>query len=135
MGYVNFLEGIYIKSITCATTFLLSLALKLHQVLWCFVITTNPKPPRGEASLTAELHQLLQTLRPEVGGIYFRKRTLPPTGMVPKMAGSIWMFPKIVGFPSKSSILMGVFHYFHHPFWGFSLFLVKINDTLWDQLT
>ena len=29
----------------------------------------------------------------------------------------IWMFPKIVGFP-KSSILIRVFHYFHHPFWG-----------------
>ena len=24
---------------------------------------------------------------------------------------NIWMFPKIVGFPSKSSILIGVFHY------------------------
>ena len=30
----------------------------------------------------------------------------------------IWGFPKIVGFPPKSSILIGVFHYFHHPFWG-----------------
>ena len=28
--------------------------------------------------------------------------------------------PKIGGFPPKSSILIGVFHYFHHPFWGFS---------------
>ena len=28
------------------------------------------------------------------------------------------MFPKIVGFPAKSSILIGVFHYFHHPFLG-----------------
>ena len=39
-----------------------------------------------------------------------------------------WVFPKIVGFPPKSSILIGiigfswVFHYFHHPFWGVSLF-------------
>ena len=32
----------------------------------------------------------------------------------------IWMFPKIVGFPPKSSILIGIFHSFHHPFWGFS---------------
>ena len=31
---------------------------------------------------------------------------------------SIWMFPKIVGFPPKSPILIGVFHSFHHPFWG-----------------
>ena len=32
-----------------------------------------------------------------------------------------WMFPKIVGFPPKSSISIyfnRVFHYFHHPFWG-----------------
>ena len=32
------------------------------------------------------------------------------------------MFPKIVGFPPKSSILIGVFHYFHHPFWGIPIF-------------
>ena len=30
----------------------------------------------------------------------------------------IWGFPKIVGFPPKSRILIRVFHYFHHPFWG-----------------
>ncbi len=28
------------------------------------------------------------------------------------------MFPKIRGKPPKSSILIGFFHYFHHPFWG-----------------
>ena len=34
-----------------------------------------------------------------------------------------WMFPKIM-VPPKSSILIGVFHYFHHPFGGvFPLFL------------
>ena len=32
------------------------------------------------------------------------------------------MFPEIVGFPPKSSNLIGVFHYFHHPFWGTSIF-------------
>ena len=32
--------------------------------------------------------------------------------------GNIWMFPKIVGFPPQSSILIWIFHYFHHPFWG-----------------
>jgi len=26
------------------------------------------------------------------------------------------------GFPPKSSILVGVFHYFHHPFWGTPIF-------------
>ena len=30
----------------------------------------------------------------------------------------IWVFPKIGGTP-KSSHLNRVFHYFHHPFWGF----------------
>ena len=34
----------------------------------------------------------------------------------------IWMFPKIVGFPPKSSIFNRVFHYFHHPFWGTTIF-------------
>ena len=29
----------------------------------------------------------------------------------------LWMFPKIMVFPPKSSINR-VFHYFHHPFWG-----------------
>ena len=44
----------------------------------------------------------------------------------------IWMFPKIVGFPPKSSILIGVFHYFHHPFWGVSLFL---DTPIWISYT
>ena len=34
----------------------------------------------------------------------------------------IWVFPKIVGFPPKSSILNKVFHYFHHAFWGTPIF-------------
>ena len=33
---------------------------------------------------------------------------------------AIWVFPKIVGFPPKSSHFNRVFHDFHHPFWGFS---------------
>ena len=28
----------------------------------------------------------------------------------------VWVFPKIGGFPPKSSVLIRVFHYFHHPF-------------------
>ena len=32
-----------------------------------------------------------------------------------------WMFPKIVGFPTKSSILIG-FSIFFHPFWGNPIF-------------
>ena len=34
----------------------------------------------------------------------------------------IWMFPKIRVFPPKSSISIGFFHCFHHPFWGTSIF-------------
>ena len=37
------------------------------------------------------------------------------------MAGTYvqkWRFPKIGGFPPKSSLFNRVFHYFHHPFWG-----------------
>ena len=33
----------------------------------------------------------------------------------------IWMFPKIVGFPPKSSILI-VFSMINHPFWGTPIF-------------
>ena len=32
-------------------------------------------------------------------------------------SSTIWMFPKIVGFPPKSSILIG-FSIINHPFWG-----------------
>ena len=32
-----------------------------------------------------------------------------------------WMFPKIVGFPPKSSILIGV-SIINHPFWGTPIF-------------
>jgi len=34
----------------------------------------------------------------------------------------MWMFPKIVVPPNHAS-KNRVFHYFHHPFWGVSLFL------------
>ena len=30
----------------------------------------------------------------------------------------IWMLPKMVGFPPKSSHFNRGFHYFQHPFWG-----------------
>ena len=33
-----------------------------------------------------------------------------------------WVFPKIVGFPPKSSHFNRVFPYFHHPFWGTHIF-------------
>ena len=33
-----------------------------------------------------------------------------------------WVFPKIAGFPPKSSHFNRVFHYFHHPFWGILIF-------------
>ena len=36
-----------------------------------------------------------------------------------KFIDPIWVFPKIVVFPPKSSIFFWVFPYFHHPFWGF----------------
>jgi len=32
-----------------------------------------------------------------------------------------WMFPKIVGFPPQSSILIG-FSIVNHPFWGTPIF-------------
>ena len=34
---------------------------------------------------------------------------------------SIWGFPKVVGFPPKSSILIG-FSIINHPFWGTPIF-------------
>ena len=37
----------------------------------------------------------------------------------------MWMFPKIGGFPPKSSINNRVFHYVHHPFWVFSPFFLE----------
>jgi len=36
--------------------------------------------------------------------------------------GGIWVFPKIGDFPPKSSILIGLFHYFPHPFWDTPIF-------------
>jgi len=37
---------------------------------------------------------------------------------------TIWMFPQIVGFPPKSSILIG-FSIINHPFWGFSPYFLE----------
>ena len=52
-----------------------------------------------------------------------RKNILGPCNKILNLTRFIWMFPKIVGFPPKSSIFLRVFHYFHHPFWGFSPYL------------
>ena len=35
---------------------------------------------------------------------------------------SKWMFPKMVDFPPNHPILIGVFHYTNHPFWGTPIF-------------
>ena len=35
-----------------------------------------------------------------------------------KQYGSIWVFPKMVGFFPQIIHFNRVFHYFHHPFWG-----------------
>ena len=32
------------------------------------------------------------------------------------------VFPEIVGFPPNHPFFIGVFHYFHHPFWGYPYF-------------
>ena len=33
-----------------------------------------------------------------------------------------YLFPKIVGFPPNHPLQNRVFHYFHHPFWGTTIF-------------
>ena len=56
-----------------------------------------------------------------------------------KLGKNIWGFPKIVGFPSKSSILIG-FSIINHPFWGTpiwkhpygNIWLVQILD--WSNI-
>ena len=40
----------------------------------------------------------------------------------PLVQWNIWMFPKMVGFPPKSSISKRVFHYFHHLFLRYPYF-------------
>ena len=52
----------------------------------------------------------------------------------PKKNLAIWMFPKMVGFPPKSSILIG-FSIINHPFWGTPIFgnthvMIPVNDQL-----
>ena len=38
---------------------------------------------------------------------------------------STWVFPKIMGKPLNHPLKKRVFHYFHHPFWGFSPYFWK----------
>ena len=61
--------------------------------------------PSWSSWLTLGFPVFRQSPRREDGG-----QCLPP---IP-----IWMFPKIGGFPPKSSHFKKVFHNFHHPFWG-----------------
>ena len=44
--------------------------------------------------------------------------------VVGSLGKDIWMFPKIVGkLPPNHPWINRVFHYFHHPFWGYHYFL------------
>ena len=54
----------------------------------------------------------------KTGDFCNKKKSMPMKFLKCYMDGT----PKIVGFPPKSSILMGGFHYFHHPFWGTPIF-------------
>ena len=51
---------------------------------------------------------------------FVTKQKLVPTAPVSWLK-PIWMFPKIVGFPPKSSILIG-FSMINHPFWDTPIF-------------
>jgi len=46
---------------------------------------------------------------------------LATPGMLKKSIVNKWVFPKIGGFPPKSSILIG-FSIINHPFWGIPIF-------------
>jgi len=50
-----------------------------------------------------------------------RSRRSHDTDDIMMIYGIIWVFPKIVGFPPKSSILIG-FSIINHPFWGTPIF-------------
>ena len=39
-----------------------------------------------------------------------------------KLKKTVWVFPRIVGFSPNHPLKNRVLHYFHHAFWGKSLF-------------
>ena len=56
----------------------------------------------------------------------------PPTVERGADLEDIRVFPKKMGFPPKSSHFNRVFHYFHHPFWGTTIFG---NTHTWNSTT
>ena len=74
-----------------------------------------------------DLFQAVQGPSLEIFG-FFGQKNCP--WMIFCRSSSKWMFPKMVGFPPKSSILIGFFQYFHHPFWGFSPYF-WVNTRPW----
>ena len=51
----------------------------------------------------------------------------------PGYVGSIWVFPKMVGFPPKSSLFNTDFH-INHPFWGYPKIFGNIHIYLHEWL-
>ena len=97
-------------------------------VLFCFQLATNTTTSRFLTPWdSSQWHVLEVEQGPQDGRCFFSLfscffmicpwLSIGNIWVFPKMV-EIWMFPKIVGFTPKSSILMGIFHYFHHPFWG-----------------
>ena len=43
----------------------------------------------------------------------------------------IWVFPKIMGKPPNHLMFHRVFHYFHNPFWGITIFGNRHIDTVY----
>ena len=71
-------------------------------------VSINETQAFGNPSAVWALRQAMRDMSWKVGSRWFEQFIL---------GNRLWMFPK-TGVPPKSSNLIGVFHYFHHPFWG-----------------
>ena len=60
-------------------------------------------------------------LRTKLEDIFWGIQLFGPFFSCKKTCNTKWLFPKIVGFPPKSSILIG-FSIINHPFWGTTIF-------------
>ena len=108
-----------------SSTVVLTGFVRIHGLHWIRDLASIHQVPKHPAGCFAVIktHRTWHSIESSLVFLgRFLKSIIPKKNWL-MISSPIWIFPKIVGFPPKSSILTGFFHYFHHPFWGYPKFL------------
>ena len=99
-------------------------ALKVVYCLgWCYILTPVTVLPLWKVLLPTQVSSFVAAVTMKSTS-WSKQAGFWKCSKTDLTAGTFWMFPKIGGFPPKSSILIG-FSIINRPFWGFSPYFWK----------